>query len=72
MWGFYFGAQGNAIMLDGLRTDWGALGTGYEFPTDKWTHLVGILGPARVWQIYADGKLVKEFKSKPAMIHDGN
>jgi hypothetical protein len=72
MWGFYFGARESRITLDGFRVGWGALEVGHKFPTDKWTHLVGILGPIGLWQIYADGKILKEYKPKAAIIHDGN
>jgi len=72
MWGFCLQARRDWLMLDGLRTSWMAMETPYKFSPDKWTHVVGVLGPGGLWQLWADGKLVKEYKTKPMIISNGN
>ena len=70
MWGFYFGVHGGGLMIDGLRSHFLSLEAGYKFPRDKWTHVVGILGPGGLWQLYADGKLLKGYKSRPMIMRE--
>ena len=72
MWGFYFSVRDGWMMIDGLRRGWSPLETGHKFDPEKWTHVVGMLGPGRLWQLWADGKLVKEYKPKPMIVNDGN
>jgi len=72
MWGFCFRAYRRGMMLDGLRIHSSALETGYNFSPDEWTHVVGVLGPGGLWQLWADGKLVKGYKTKPMIISGGN
>jgi hypothetical protein len=72
MWGFCFRAGREGLMLDGLRKNWSALETGYKFAPDEWTHVVGVLGPNGLWQLHANGKLVKGYKPKPMIISSGN
>ena len=56
------------MILDGLRTSWAALKARHKFSPDKWTHVVGVLGPGGMWRIYADGKLLKEYKAKAMIV----
>lgn len=71
-WGFSFSIKQQQMILDGLRRSWSALETGYKFAPDKWTHVVGVLGHGGLWQIYADGKLLKGYKTKPMIIRPSN
>lgn len=56
------------MILDGLRTSSSALEARHKFSPDKWTHVVGVLGPGGVWRIYADGRLLNEYKSRAMII----
>jgi len=72
MAGFNFRIPGHRMMLDGFRTSWEALEVGHKFPTDKWTHVVGVLGSAGAWQLYADGKLIRGYEAQTAIINGGD
>jgi hypothetical protein len=60
MWGFKLAVQDGGLQLDGLRTDSGELRGSVVFPSDAWTHVVGVLDVCGRWQLYADGKLLGE------------
>ena len=68
MWGFVFHARSDWIMLDGLRASGREIEANCKIPSDKWTHIAGILGAGGLWQIWVDGKLVKEYKTRPMII----
>ena len=71
MWGFVFHVGNSGMMVDGLRWSWQALETGYKFDPKRWTHVVGILGPGGLWQLWADGKLLRGYQPRPTIIDGG-